>query len=150
MTVNYYTKEWGLPKEMVAKEIIKKYLGIQHDYYTNNCFSIINKIYKDELNKPLIDTLDRLDTDLKVSKFWHKKFTTQIISKETEYFKQINLPDLESFDIILFKDKKGRIVHFGMYISGLEFFHLQEDSQSRLETLDDYWKGRIYGCYRKV
>ena len=150
MSYLYYKKEWGLSDTIITKEIIKKYIGIKHDYEHNNCFSLINKIYNDELNMPLTDTLNRLNTDLKVNKYWAKYFTTQVIDKETNYFKQINLPDLKSFDIILFKDKKNRINHFGMYVFGLEFIHISEGSYSRLDTLDDYWKGRIYGCYRKI
>ena len=94
--------------------------------------------------------MNRLDTNLQVDKRWFKKFTTDIINKETQNFKQISLTDLHSFDILLFKDSKNRITHFGMYVNGLEFLHLPEGGYSRLDMLDDYWKKRLYGCYRKV
>lgn len=150
MSYTYYKKEWGLPDTVIINNIINKYIGIKHNYDENNCFTIINDIYTKELNKPLDDSLDRVGTNLVVDKRWFKTFTTNVINKETENFKQINLPDLVSFDILLFKDGKNRINHFGMYTNGIEFLHLPEKGYSRIDMLDDYWRGRLYGCYRKI
>ena len=130
-----------------------KYLGIKHDYLTNNCITLISDIYKNELGS---DVFDSLWAHLKIpegkpidGRKWMKRVSfDSIINWASTVAKKVNLTELQEYDVILFKS--GRLIptHFGLYISNNRFIHLEELRTSKIDVLNDYWRGQIHSTWR--
>lgn len=132
-----------------------KYLGIKHNYLENNCITIINDIYKKELNSyvfdPLWDYLNMPEGKPIDGKAWMRRFSIQDIEKGASLVaKKVNLTDLQEYDVILFKS--GRLVptHFGMYVGYNKFIHLEEGRLSKIDNLDDNWRVMIASIWRQI
>ena len=130
-----------------------KYLGLKHNYTEHNCITLIDSIYKNELNsnvfEGLWEYLELPEGRPKDGRGWMKRFS--ISSLETwasTVATKVNLTELQEYDVILFKS--GRLIptHFGLYISNNRFIHLEELRTSKIDVLNDYWRGQIHSTWR--
>jgi len=103
---------------------IQHYLNIEHNYDTMNCLTFLEYIYKREFNINFdsvrklfkIDGLEDLRELLRLD---------PQISTDIENWKKINLTSLLMYDIIIFKDRKNRVSHFGMYLDNNLYLKLE-------------------------
>ena len=82
---------------------------------------------------------------------WWKFIDSENFNKFlTEYAIKIdNIIDIQEYDVIMFSTPRRRIpIHFGMYIGQNMMIHMQEKSYSKIEMLNDIWRGKIHGIYR--
>ena len=130
------------------------YLGIKHDYQNVNCITLIEKIYKEELKS---DVFKSLWTHLNLSdgkptegRRWKFKITLEKIEEWIATNEQrIKLTDVEEYDVIIFKSKKNRPIHFGMYVGGNKFIHIEEESSSMISSLNQIWREQLHSIYRR-
>lgn len=130
-----------------------KYLGIKHDYVNNNCATLINQIFMGELGSNVINkiwpVIDMPGGSNTIGKNFFKMLTFKQLTDWADSFaRRVNLTELQEYDVILFKTKAGRPIHFGLYIERNKFIHLMEDEHSRIEELNDEWRNKIYTIYR--
>ena len=130
-----------------------KYLGIKHSYIKTNCITLIEKIYKEQLNSEIFSNAYKyLNIDKGIPKEGTRwKFTItfdNILNWTTLNAKKIELIDIKEYDVILFKSKKNRPIHFGMYTTENRFIHVEEDSHSMLSFLNQTWRDQIHSIYR--
>ena len=59
------------------------------------------------------------------------------------------MTDIEEYDVIVFKSKKNRPIHFGMYITNNNFIHVEEETGSRISALDQDWRNQIHFILRR-
>ena len=130
-----------------------KYLGVKHDYLTNNCITLINDIYKNELNSDVFDSLwDHLDMPFGKpleGRRWMKRVSFDSITDwASKIATKVNLTDTQEYDVILFKS--GRLIptHFGLYIGNNKFIHLEETKYSKIDVLNDTWREQIHSIWR--
>lgn len=130
-----------------------QYLTIKHNWDKYNCLTLIELLYKDFLNinfTSIWKRQGRLDGNFNVGRKWFLKYTKEHIDKETKYWDEINLVDLQEFDILIFITKKGRIFHFAMYVGENKFINIQENSYCTLIEFNEYWRKLFYKGYRYV
>lgn len=132
-----------------------KYLGKKHDYLENNCITLINDIYKNELNSNVFDTLweylNMPGGKPLQGKAWMKHFSiTDIETGASLVAKKVDLTDLQEYDVILFKSGKLLPSHFGMYVGYNKFIHLEERRFSKIDILNDEWRGIIASIWRQT
>ena len=130
-----------------------KYLGIKHSYLKTNCITLIERIYKEQLNSEIFSNAYKyLNIDKGIPKEGTRwKFTItfdNILNWTTLNAKKIELIDIKEYDVILFKSKKNRPIHFGMYTTENRFIHVEEDSHSILSFLNQTWRDQIHSIYR--
>jgi len=130
-----------------------KYLNKKHDYLENNCITLINEIYKNELNSNAFDKLwvylDMPDGKPQDGKAWMKRFSIQDIEYGASLVaKKVDLTDLQEYDVILFKSKRLLPIHFGMYVGYNKFIHLEEGRFSKIDVLNDNWRNMIASIWR--
>ena len=131
-----------------------KYLGIKHNYQSINCITLIEKIYKEELKS---DVFKSLWTHLNLSEGkpteggrWKFKITLEKIQEWIVVNAQeIKITDIQEYDVIIFKSKKNRPIHFGMYIGENKFIHVEEDSSSMISSLNQTWREQLHSIYRR-
>ena len=131
-----------------------KYLGIKHNYQNINCITLIEKIYKEELNSKVFQSLW---THLNLSegkplegRRWKFKITLEKIEEWVDSNAiKVDLTDIEEYDGIVFKSKKNRPIHFGMYITNNNFIHVEEETGSRISALDQEWRNQIHVILRR-
>ena len=127
------------------------YLNIKHDWHGINCWSIIEKIYLEQLGITLFDwagTFQVSKNDALNTKGFYS-ISNHIIN-EVEKWVKINLLEIKEFDIILFKSKlnPNRIRHFGMYVGGNKYIHLVENQHSCFAELNQDIRDTIYAIVR--
>lgn len=132
-----------------------KYLGIKHDYLQNNCITLINDIYKTELNSNAFDSLwlylNMPEGKPLDGKGWMKRFSIQDIESGASLVaKKVNLTEIKEYDVILFKSKSLLPVHFGMYVGYNKFIHLEENRYCKIDILNDVWRGMIASIWRQT
>lgn len=121
-----------------------EYIGLSHEYGTIDCIHLIQLFYKEQLG---------INFDIpsySFSKRWVTEFTTQDIDLWAfKYGIKTTLTDAQNYDLIAFKsENKNTINHFGMFLAPNRMLHIEENSISRIETLNDYWLSSIYAIYR--
>ena len=138
-------------------EKYKKYLGIKHDYHNTNCITLIASIYKNELQdedifKNIWICLDIKEGHPKHEEKWWKFFD---LKKWKSFLKEYcdrieSLTEIHEYDVIIFSTPRRSIpVHFGMYIGQNYMIHLEENNTSKIEMLNDNWRGKIHSVYRR-
>jgi len=132
-----------------------KYLSRKHDYSENNCITLINDIYKTELQSNIFDTLwdyIKIPEGKPIDgRAWMRRVSLESIETwASTVAKKVNLTELQEYDVIIFK--AGRLIpnHFGMYIGNNRFIHLAEGKYSKIEALDDTWRGTIASIWRRT
>ena len=93
--------------------------------------------------------LDRLDGTTEVDRNWFKNYGAKELLNEVQYWEKINLTDLQEYDILVFTSRKGSPIHFGMYIETNQFIHVEEDRNCSISLLDDEYREKLYGAFRK-
>ncbi len=132
-----------------------KYLNKKHDYLENNCITLINEIYKIELNSNAFDELwvylSMPEGKPQDGKAWMKRFSIQDIEYGASLVaKKVDLTDLQEYDVILFKSKRLLPIHFGMYVGYNKFIHLEEGRFSKIDVLNDNWRDMIASIWRQT
>jgi hypothetical protein len=132
-----------------------KYLNKKHDYLENNCITLINEIYKTELNSNAFDELwgylDMPDGKPQDGKAWMKRFSIQDIEYGASLVaKKVDLTELQEYDVILFKSKRLLPIHFGMYVGYNKFIHLEEGRFSKIDILNVNWRDMIASIWRQT
>ena len=138
-------------------EKYQKYLGIKHNYYNTNCITLIANIYKNELQnedifKKIWDCLDIKEGHPEHEEKWWKFFDLKKWNTFLkDHCKKIeNLTDIKEYDVIVFSVSRRRIpTHFGMYIGQNYMIHLEDKNTSKIEMLNDDWRGKIHSVYRR-
>ena len=130
-----------------------KYLGLKHNYTEHNCITLIDSIYKNELNSNVFDRLweylELPEGRPKDGRGWMKRFS--ISSLETwasTVATKVNLTELQEYDVIIFKS--GRLIptHFGLYVGNNRFIHLAEGKFSKIDALDQDYREEIASIWR--
>ena len=131
---------------MVRNNIVN-YLGLQHNYLGTNCFTIIHKFYKNELN---IDSLKKLIPPNIKNRRWMKDISLEDIDNwALEYGIKVPLTEAQDFDVMIFKSIKfQRPIHFGMFLKPCNILHLEEGRTSRYETISNEWRNCLHAIYR--
>jgi cell wall-associated NlpC family hydrolase len=82
---------------------------------------------------------------------WWKIYTLQRLLECTkEYATEVkDITQLQEYDVIMFKSEKSSPLHFGMYIGQNMMIHIEEKSYSRIDMLNQDWREKIYGVYRR-
>jgi len=127
-----------------------KYLTLKHSWSGINCLTLIELIYKEQLNKSFFKVwqrAEREDGTTNVARKWFKEYTTQIIN-EIKNWNKISLPEITEYDIIVFRSKRGIINHFGMYIGNNQFIHIMDGCYATISELNDEWREQIYSVCR--
>lgn len=131
-----------------------KYLGKKHDYSENNCITLINEIYKTELQSNIFDSvwdyINIPEGKPPDGKAWMRRISLESLETWASLnAKKVILTDIQEYDVIIFK--AGRLVptHFGMYISNNKFIHLEEGRFSRIDSLNDNWRESIASIWRQ-
>jgi len=137
---------------MIASKYLK-YLGIQHNYLENNCITLIDSIYKNELNSNVFESLwEPLGLPggkPKDGRGWMKRLSVQTLEDwATTVAIKVYLTELQEYDVIIFKS--GRLIptHFGLYIEANRFIHLPEGKSSLIEVLNQDWRDQIASIWR--
>ena len=131
-----------------------KYLGIKHDYQGINCITLIEKIYKEELNSEVFQSLwthlNLLGGKPLEGRRWKFKVTLEKIEEWVNLNAiKVDLTEIEEYDVMLFKSKKNRPIHFGMYTTNNNFIHVEEETSSRISALDQGWRNQIHFILRR-
>jgi cell wall-associated NlpC family hydrolase len=124
-----------------------KYLNKQHDYENYNCFTLVVDVFKQERNIDLL-TAQRLGFSENFrleNKFSLRKIGLQLVDKESQFWKQVTITELQPFDILVFRKN---LLHFGIYIGNNKILHLPEESKTLVSEFDDSLRECVYGCYR--
>ena len=134
----------------------KKYLGKKHDYFHTNCITLIAEIYETELQrddfKKIWKLLDLKEGHPEQESRWYKVFNLQKLLKCTQEYgiKIEKLTDIKEYDVIMFATRQRKIpIHFGMYIGQNMMIHIEEGSYSKIDMLNDNWRGKIHSVYRR-
>jgi len=137
---------------MIASKYIK-YIGIKHNYLENNCITLIDSIYKNELNSNVFESLwEPLGLPggkPKDGRGWMKRLSVQTLEDwATTVAIKVYLTELQEYDVIIFKS--GRLIptHFGLYIEANRFIHLPEGKKSSIELLNQNWRDQIASLWR--
>ena len=131
-----------------------KYLGIKHDYQNINCITLIERIYKEELNSNIFQNLWEYlklkDGKPSEGRRWKFKVTLEKIEEWANLnATKVNLTNIKEYDVILFKSKKNRPIHFGMYTKNNNFIHVEEETNSRVSSLNQEWRNQIHIILRR-
>mgnify|MGYP000847666067 FL=1 len=131
-----------------------KYLGIKHDYQNINCITLIEKIYKEELKcnvfQSLWTHLNLVEGKPLEGSRWKFKITLKKIEEWVNLNAiKVDLTKIEEYDVILFKSKKNRPIHFGMYTVNNNFIHVEEETSSRITALNQEWRDKIHFILRR-
>jgi cell wall-associated NlpC family hydrolase len=121
-----------------------KYLNLKHDYKTNNCITLINSIYKEQLNSNVLDNLWEV-----ADRSWMRKYSIDFLeSWAITVATKVNLTSIQEYDVIIFKSNNLFPIHFGMYISNNKFIHLEENRYSKIDMLNSDWRNKIASIWR--
>jgi len=130
-----------------------KYLGLKHNYTEHNCITLIDSIYKNELNsnvfEGLWEYLELPEGRPKDGRGWMKRFS--ISSLETwasTVATKVNLTELQEYDVIIFKSRRLIPTHFGLYVENNRFIHLAEGKFSKIDVLDQEYREEIASIWR--
>lgn len=128
-----------------------KYLIYKHTWNYINCLTLIELIYEEQLGIDFSDIWDELEipdgtTDANIN--WFKKYHKKFLKLKLLNWTKISLQQLQEYDIILFKNRKGLINHFGMYIGENKFIHVEQDIYTNINELNEHWRDSILAIYR--
>ena len=131
---------------MVRNNIVN-YLGLQHSYLGINCFTIIDKFYKNELN---INCLEKLIPPNIKSRRWMRDVSLEDIDNwALEYGIKVPLTDAQDFDVMVVRSHTfSRPIHFSMFLKPCNMLHLEEGRTSRYESIGNEWINALYAIYR--
>ena len=132
----------------------KKYLGKKHNYFHTNCITLIAEIYETELQrddfKKIWKLLDLKEGHPEQESKWYKFFTQSLVSVLGIIQIQKKLTDIKEYDVIIFATRQRKIpIHFGMYIGQNMMIHIEEGSYSKIDMLNDNWRGKVHSVYRR-
>lgn len=118
-----------------------EFLGLPHSYGTTDCITLVINFYKHLGIHVEIPTYTH-------SRRWIKETPNSLIHNTLlKYTKKVNLTEIKNYDLIVFSNK-DYINHFAVYLDYYKMLHIEEQSVSKIERLDDYWINNIYGVFR--
>ena len=137
---------------MIASKYIK-YIGIKHNYLENNCITLIDSIYKNELNSNVFESLwEPLGLPggkPKDGRGWMKRLSVQTLEDwATTVAIKVYLTELQEYDVIIFKSRRLIPTHFGLYVENNRFIHLAEGKFSKIDVLDQEYREEIASIWR--
>jgi len=117
-----------------------KYLKLSPTEY--NCWTFIEKIHPDlnKWNSVLQDLYER-----KKHK-WGEDLSFEDINNILSDRQEINILDLQPYDILIFSINDKRPQHFGLYIGNNQFIHHRKNP--KIDELNDEWRKRLKSIYR--
>lgn len=119
-----------------------KYLGRKHVYGNFDCIRLVKEFYNNELGV----SFDIPSYTL--SNKWIKEFTLESIDNWiTKYGKKIELTEIKNYDLIVFKSGNFA-THFAIYLAPNKILHVEDNSYSKIDVLDEYWLTQLYKAYR--
>jgi len=126
------------------------YIKIKHEWQGMNCVTLIVDIYNRFLNIDLKECLSRAGTDgvTNIDAKWYQIVPYETIINEINNWKKINLRDIQEYDILIFRTKNMRHVHFGMYIEAGTYIHLPFNGYATFKLLNEDDIKILIGCYR--
>jgi hypothetical protein len=132
-----------------------KYLNRKHDYKDHNCITLINEIYKNELDSNIFnsfwDCAEIPDGKITDGRAWMRRISIETIENwASTVAKKVNLTELQEYDVIVFKSKRLLPIHFGMYIGNNRFIHLEEGRYSKIDVLNDDWRELVGSIWRQT
>lgn len=128
-----------------------KYIGIKHNYSVDNCITIIQHYFEDELGIDIFNEIYKeANIDIKgITRRWRFHISLQkVIEIANKYSYEVPLTEMQEHDFLIFSDEKGRPYHFGMYVGVNHFLHLQEGRTSRIELLNQEWRDSLSSIRR--
>lgn len=132
-----------------------KYLNRKHNYTEHNCITLINEIYKNELNSNIFDSFWDLvsmpNGRVQDGRAWMKRISMQIVEDwASTVARKVNLTEMQEYDVIVFKSRRMVPIHFGMYIGNNKFIHLEEGHYSKIDSLNDTWRELLGSIWRQT
>lgn len=129
----------------------KKYLDREFKIGVNDCFSLVLDYYSQELGIQIKDPFaGRLDDD-----FFEKK-SKEIATKYSEIareqgFQFLKCYTLQKHDILLISVKNEKFPsHFAVYLGGNKILHQTRNMKSVIMDLEESYKEKITGVFRKI
>lgn len=131
-----------------------KYLDRKHDYSDHNCITLINEIYKNELNSDIFDSFWDLvnmpEGKVQDGRAWMRRISLETVENwASTVARKVNLTELQEYDVIVFKSRRSIPIHFGMYVGINRFIHLEEGRYSKIDILNDTWRDLIGSIWRQ-
>lgn len=120
---------------------LEKYIGIPYVIFESDCWAIVRRFAKDELEKEypqfMYSDLDNMQV---------AQATMMSIDHMGSKWKRVDDPELG--DVLLFTIK-GLVQHCGIYLQDGEFLHSLAGRMSCIENLNDSnWSKRLNRIYR--
>ena len=129
-----------------------KYLTKKHNYEIYNCLHMIEEIYKDHLGIDFSKEYAKIDMDAKTLGQHGRRFSLKI---NLDFMKnalsdhiQVELNNIQEYDLIIFISTKNRLTHFGLYIGINKYIHLPEGGYTNIKELGQEERDSIYRIYR--
>lgn len=124
----------------------RDYLGIKYKHLGRDkrkgldCWGLILNIYKDYYEIDLPD-LQNYEQD------WSYKGNNYIMDRYTDEWSRIQVP--QKFCLVLIKNAHNIVNHAGVYIGNNRFIHCCRAGVV-ISRIDDFWKPKIEGYFKKV
>jgi len=130
-----------------------KYLGIKHNYLEYNCITLIDSIYKNELNSNVFEALWNFlnlpGGKPQDGRGWMKRYSLDSIETwASKVATKVNLTEMQEYDVIVFKSVRLIPSHFGMYVGYNKFIHVAEGKYSSIDVLTEDWRNQISSIWR--
>lgn len=120
----------GLPKTQKFK--VDKYKGKPYVYGVSDCFTLIKKYYKEELNISI--------PDYEYSEEWWKKGQSLYLENmKNAGFEKIKIENIKPNDILLIKIQTKEPCHAAIYLGDEKILHHVVNRLSNVEELSGYW-----------
>jgi proteasome lid subunit RPN8/RPN11 len=116
---------------------LEKYLGKKFNIKTDNCYTLLQDYFKNELGIIL--------KNYSLDENWYEK-NPKIIENNFKQngFIQKDINDIKKNDVILFDLlESGNPHHIGIYLGDNNFLHNQRGGYSNIEYLSKIWKDKI-------
>ncbi|MCK9555020.1 C40 family peptidase [bacterium] len=130
---------------ITQKTIIEKYVGIPYRHCGRkisglDCWGLVKNVYKD-LGYELLD----MDED-SYAVNWARLGNNYFIENYHKEWEQVYCP--QTYDGVLFQNRKGICDHAGVVLSGNKFIHTCRAGTVISSLNNKSWKDKIYGFYR--
>ncbi len=106
-----------------------------------DCFSIPRDYYRQKF-RLFIGDYDRDES------YGHEEKGIILARYEAEGFAQVDLADIRTHDILMFKTDRVLPQHFGVFKGDSRFIHHTKDALSSVEMLSDRWLSRVFCVFR--
>lgn len=127
---------WKNDKFFIIKPELKGYLNKDFEIGKNDCFTLVQEYYKQELGI-IINNYKREEN-------WYLEKPTIIYDNfSKEGFVIVFPEDCKLHDILLFGKNRNELYHMGIFQENNLFLHHSRDSKSCIEDLNHLWKNKL-------